>query len=200
MEGFKLVHIDDTYRQKPENVLVRLWTQEGVCLANTAHIDSIPRDLRDRMRTLPEKVRVIILNRFILRGEEYSTLFPSAQLFPFCSVYKNGGNISLLETRQALQHGNWFLCHEKEELVLRDYYNPNTDEPLTRNGYTEYHCHVPIESAFRWKTRYPAYVNLDRDSDNIGGSSWDGNLVSWFQCGYTTRLQYASQAGLFPEE
>lgn len=196
MSSFKLIHVDSQYRDR-KTVLMKLWTKHGLQLANLIHIDSIPKDLQKRMLTLDEQSRIILLNRRITR-DEYTTLMPK-QMFPFCSVYKNGAGISVLETSEALRQGNYFLCHPKEKASTVTEKEPLRSPSPSPSGGGHYRYHVSIESTRIWRSK-PAYVNMDRPSDNIGKSSWDGNLVSWFQAGFQSRMLYAKHSGLLPDE
>lgn len=151
--------------------------------------------------SLNQKSRIVLLNRRITRGE-YTTLMKK-QMFPFCSVYKNCGNISVLETPEALRQGNYFLCHPREQLRDEETFSIPYREDRSPSpsplGTSDYRHHVPIEATRIWRNN-PPYVNMDRTSESVGESSWDGNLVSWFRCGFSTRVQYAVHSGFFPTE
>jgi hypothetical protein len=193
--SFKLVRVDESYLKNPGQILRQLFTNERVHLANQRHIGAIPDSMRDIMCASSDKVRFIILNDFVQIGANLLELPP--KMFQFCSIYKNGLGYSVLDIREAIKPGNFFLCLSHEHKDIID--DPDADV-IQRSEPVEYKYHVSIEETRRFHTRYPAYVNLDRSSDNIGGSSWSGNIVSWFRAGPTTRLQYGVQAGLFPEE
>lgn len=167
-------------------------------MAGTNFVGSLPRFMVDHMRMLPETQKIIILNQPTLRNKPARHLFGVDSKFSFRMLYKSGAPSCVINTNEALRVGNYFLCfelvNEPDEMSLRD----NLGGP-SRSHIHEYRYHVDIEATRRWRND-PPYVNLDRDSDSIGGSSWDGNLVSWFGCAFSTRMHFGRQAGLFPEE
>lgn len=197
MESFKFIHVDSVYRNK-ETLLVKLWSEHHLQLANLRHVDSLSRELKERLMTLGPKSRVILLNRRIVI-HDYSTLM-TQQMFPFCSLWRGGGGVTVLDSESALQQGNYFLCHPKEKEVPKDLEHEDERSLIpSPSGGESYSYHVSIEATRIWRNN-PAYVNMDRASDNIGASSWDGNLVSWFRAGFQSRMLFAFHSGLLPED
>ena len=182
----------------PATLLGRLLEREGVYPAGINFAGSLPRDMVDQMKMLPDEQRVIIVNQPTLRNKPVRRLSGAGSVFPFRTLYKNGGATHVIAIKEALTVGNYFLCFEAkcgiEERVSHD-----GPESIERFDTYEYRCHVDIEATRVWRND-PPYVNLDRDSDSIGNSSWDGNLVSWFESAFSTRMHFARQAGLLPEE
>jgi hypothetical protein len=196
MSLFKLIHIDEQYRN-PETVLAEL-KKNQMFLANGRHIDAAPREMMREIRKLDIRARVIIRNKHFPRNQ-HSVEIEKNEQYPFSFLYKNGGDKGIIDTFDALRQGNWFLCIDSTE-VEKVPDSTEESEDFTRSMTHEYRYHVSLEDVFRWRTKSTPYVNLDRDPDSIGQSSWDGNLVSWFQSSFTTRIQYALKIGLFPEE
>lgn len=196
MDLFKLVPVDDVHPCR-HNVLVELWTTKRLQLANLVHLSQIPSHVRLQFGEQKySRARIIILNSTAPKGC-YTTLLPQ-KLFPFCSIYKSvyeDHRVSMLDTQEALRPQNYLLCVEvREEKTSKPKSNHEVELPPKERG--EYRIHVSLEEVNRYQTKYPAYVNLDRSEESIGFSSWDGNLVSWFESGFTTRVQYALQSGL----
>ena len=194
MDVLIIVPIDETYRTS-DNLLATLMERKGVMLAGTRMEGEVPYEITRYIQIHHPEARLIVANKNVPRGGVLSEI-PKDAPFPFCSLWKSNQGKTFLSKEEALVSCNYFLCIERENPPLEK--EPSED---FRTATThEYKCHVNPETFSRWHTKYPAYVNLDRDSDNIGGSSWDGNLVSWFHAGFGSRIQYAIQSGLFPTE
>jgi hypothetical protein len=197
----KFVRIDNTYTD-PERVPDLLLSLENAYLAGNNFSDQIASaDIREQMARLGVTQRIIAINQHV-RGSTVQHSLPKSE-FPFCYLRKNGQGSTPLTAGEALVCGNYFLCIDKDTLT------DEQEEVLYDNGYSdrsdhftthEYRYHVDLKELSIWRSEHPAYVNADRTSDSIGQSSWNGNLVSWFRCGFTTRVQYGLRAGLFPEE
>lgn len=197
MEKFKFIHIGELYRTC-DDVVRQLLKLEGLFLCNLRHVDSLPADIVARLKTHDRKSQIVILNKYLPHG--YATGMQSS-LFPFSSMHKHGRGSTLLSKEEALRQGNYFLCVE-DTADASSTTEPEERVPswmTTNSDGVDYRYHVDIESTRMYRND-PPYVNMDRASDNIGGSSWDGNLVSWFRGQFRTRLLYGVYSGLFPEE
>jgi hypothetical protein len=197
MINLRLIRVQEPYLRL-RGLQNRLLAIEGVCIAGSNFAGSLPKEMVDRIRKLDERQKVVVLNQPTVRGHPPKTLQPLNSEFVFRSLHKNGANTTLLETSHALVERNYFLCIEGvEDEVIGDW-----DEPQNCAQFDtyEYRCHISLEEVFRWRNQNQPYVNLDRDPDSIGYSSWDGNLVSWFRSEFSTRIHFARQAGLISTE
>lgn len=167
-------------------------------ICNLRHVCGLTPEIRAAMKTLPSNQLTIILNYHQERWHPLSMPAIKSSFF-FRSIYRNGLGSTVLDNSEALKAGNYFLC-------VKEVADPTdlVDEPIspwkTVDWHTTYIHHVAIEETQRWHTRSVPYVNMDRDADNIGGSSWDGCLDRWFKAGFRTRILYGVHSGLFPEE
>ncbi len=173
----------------------------GNNLIGSLSIGSIERHF---MREIVSRGKVIILLNQNCKSDIPEQVLREGSPFSFRTLHKNGRGSSIVTEDEALREGNYFLCIDRER-----FNQGKSDLDITPGIYGEnkvpervheYKCHIDPAKAFVWRTRRPAYVNLDRSTDSIGGSSWDGNLVSWMGCGFGTRMQYGVQSGLFPDE
>lgn len=197
MNSFKLIRVNEEYSMC-NDVIRKLFFHERLHICDMRHVGSIPRELTERIKMIPLGSNVIILNHH----SRYSSPkdMTGIQIHaPFRNMYRNCAGSSVLDRYEALRTGNYFLCIEPQLNTVDDGVEEQSYYVSPSNNDSPYRCHVDIEELGRWVNE-PPYVNLDRSSDQIGGSSWDGNLVSWFRSQFRTRLLYGVQTGLYPEE
>lgn len=174
-------------------------------IAGQKIIGNIPDLFIRRMQKLPYKINVVIVNEPLLFAPA-DHIFNKKRFSPYGVIWRDGTGVTYLPLADVLVEGNYFLCISVTEKAFLPYHTLTEDEKsglqyAKKRSYTdEFAYHTNIEGTRTYRTKCPAYVNLDRTSESIGSSAWDGNLTRWFEAGYTTRVQYASQSGLLPEE
>jgi hypothetical protein len=194
----RFIPITQDYIDNPEHVIQKLKIQEGAYLCGRESFGSLKgKRMLDVRASRMKNKDIIVLNEYV----NPSRLSNRVQLreFQFCSYCSSSACTGIIENRHALVLGNYFLCRNITSIEDATADEIPGGQALSISFTHEYVCHTDLNNC-RYHTKYPAYVNLDRSSDNIGMSSWDGNLTSWMRAGFTTRIQYGVQAGLFPEE
>ncbi len=194
MSSFKLVPI--TAEHNAENVGRLLFEKEGLYLLPRKYAPSIPHEI---MLQIPDrKKRIILLNMDVPLSKIPINIPRESGIFAY--AHKNHMGYTELDTDQVFMPGNCLMGFIPSSLLInRDTDAYGTSEKIERFSTMEYRCHLDPDS-IEWQTRYSPYVNVNRDSESIGYSSWDGNLVRWFGSGFATRIQYAIASGLFPED
>jgi hypothetical protein len=197
-EKYQLIPIDKGYRNM-NNLLQELSRRQRVRLVDVGHIGLIPFEIIVNINKLRKDSLVLILNQELSENLYPGSIDPNFP-FPLCAINKRDSGRIVVPKDEALVIGNYLLCIGEKDVIDRYSIENPIEGPQRYSGYEyPYQCHVNPETFLRWHNPAP-YVNLYRDSDSIGYSSWDGNLVSWFRCQYGTRIQYGVHAGLFPEE
>jgi len=195
MSSFKLVPVGRGFRTK-STLLKNVWLHEDAQVASYRQLIEDRLIVDAVLSHLEPEQTVVILGRQIEKGEYTTLALKSLGFFPFALIRKLDKNPQFVNAEKALVDGHLILCHEKEK--VDDPFIQHRPRPAAIGE--EYRSHVDPASFSRWHTKRPAYANVNRTSDNIGGSSWDGNLVSWLNSGYTSRIQMAVQSGLITEE
>lgn len=169
---------------------------------NNLH-EVVRRETRGRVALQKDIKRIPI--KLIIRWERlgktiYVLQNRSREYFAFRSVRTSNVSCDIHTAEEVFSSDGFILA------VVGDHCSTENESDFNRlerlacyKGYHAYKPHASIEDA-SWHTNYPAYTNHERDSDSIGYSSWSGSLVRFLQAGYTTRIQYAVKAGLFPED
>ena len=189
MSSLKLVSISDGYMDK-RTVLQRLWLNRQAQLACRRRIEEYALTLGALMSFLDDDACVVFLNARTSLGT-YSTLMLRRLLFPFCILRKNQRDPYVTTPAQALKKGNYFVCCDRDMVI--EHFPENHPKAVNLDG--QYPYHVPIEATKMWRNK-PPYVNLDRDEESLGYSSWNGNLVSWLDSSFGTRIQFGVHTGI----
>jgi len=195
MKKFNLVPVCIGWQTSPDPIRIIEYGY-GIRVAGRECLGSIDEATLMRIRSLPRGISVLIINDYT----ENRTPMPFREkLFPLCSITSTGNSASFIETKKALSLGNYMLCYMRDSRgeTLEEEPHPQRVSPSCG---MEFKCHLDLRTAFRRRAKNAPYVNLDRDSESIGYSSWSGSLTHWFESGFTSRIQYGVQSGLFPEE
>jgi hypothetical protein len=182
---------------KSNNPIPTIEARYKVKIVGKESLGSFDEETKKRIREISEKGSAVILND---TSDRRLPIPFKERLFPFCILSPSGRQVTVVNSKTALKPGNFILFYMRPTNGLIVPENDNFPQRVSPSCGMQFTCHAEVTEIFRWRTKYKPYVNLDRDEECIGFSSWSGNLTSWFDACFGTRIQYGMKAGLFPEE